>query len=73
MNCVNLRDVSSNGSLSRDYRFVKLSEFEGDLFGHFPDIISRPKPPKRENSVDKWLPLGAPVLRVLARLAHDAP
>ena len=54
--------------------FFKLSKFDVDLFGHFQDIISRPEPPKREPiySVDRWLPLGTPALKVLARLArHD--
>ena len=55
------------------HRFVKLSEFDVDLFGHFPDIISRPKPPKPELVYpDRWVTLGIPALKVLARLArHD--
>jgi hypothetical protein len=54
--------------------FVKLSEFDVDLFGHKPNTIGRPKPPKREPiySVDRWVSLGTPALKVLGRLARDA-
>jgi hypothetical protein len=43
------------------------------LFKHNDNIIARPEAPKREYSVDRWVTLGTPALKVLARLARDAP
>jgi hypothetical protein len=41
-------------------------------FEHNKNIIGRPEAPEREYSVDRWVMLGTPALRVLARLArHD--
>jgi hypothetical protein len=46
--------------------FFKSFEFDDDLFCRNPNIIA----PKREYSVDSWVMLGTPALRVLARLAR---
>jgi len=55
------------------HRFVKLSEFDVDLFGRNQNIIDRPEPPKRESIYsDRWVSLGTPALKVLGRLARDA-
>jgi hypothetical protein len=68
------RDVRAMAHLHATHSFVKLSEFDVDLFGHKPNIIGRPEPPKRElaYSVDRWVTLGTPALKVLTRLARDA-
>jgi hypothetical protein len=73
------RIVSTSGieqmpSYTQKTRIVNTPTPSGyPLFKHNPNIIGRPKPPKRELVYpDRWVTLGIPALKVLARLARDA-